>query len=198
MDQNIASQMGIDQIGQVMLLIHCGSRGLGHQVATDYIKKMGDVMVRYGIELPDRQLACAPINSSEGQDYLEAMRCAANYAWANRQCIMHWVRETFCRVLRKCKEEAGLELVYDVAHNVAKIEEHTVDGRKEWCVSPQGLTRLFGRSSGLPEKYAQIGQPVLIPGDMKDLMYCGHGTSYAGNLWLFLSWGGAECRAGQP
>ncbi len=121
-ETDIAKVMGIDQLGQVMLLIHCGSRGLGHQVAGDYIKEMVRAMTKYRIELPDRQLACSPISSTEGQAYLSAMRCAANYAWANRQCITHWVREAFCRVLGIDEEDAGLELIYDVAHNIAKIE----------------------------------------------------------------------------
>src|SRR4030067_1185317 len=123
--------MGIDRKGQVMLLVHCGSRGLGHQVADDYIREMVRAMQKYGIEVPDRQLACAPVKSPEGQAYRAAMRCAANYAWANRQCITHWVREAFCRVMGKCEADAGLELVYDVTHNVDKIEEYEVDGKKE-------------------------------------------------------------------
>jgi tRNA-splicing ligase RtcB len=177
----IASAMGINHVGQVMLLIHTGSRGLGHQVATDYIKLMGGVMVRYGIKLPDRQLACAPLASPEGQDYLAAMRCAANYAWANRQCITHWVRESFCTVLKKCEEEVGLEVVYDVAHNVAKIEEHAVDGqRKRVCVHRKGATRALPAGHPvLPEKYAPTGQPVLIPGDMGRVSYVLVGTDRA-------------------
>jgi tRNA-splicing ligase RtcB len=180
-EPEIASAMGINRTGQVMLLVHCGSRGLGHQVATDYIKIMGGVMARFRIELPDRQLACAPLGSPEAQDYLSAMRCAANYAWANRQCIMHWVRESFCDVLKKCEEEAGLELVYDVAHNVAKIEEHTVDGRRRMvCVHRKGATRAFPAGHPvLPEKYAGIGQPVLIPGDMGRFSYVLVGTERA-------------------
>jgi tRNA-splicing ligase RtcB (3'-phosphate/5'-hydroxy nucleic acid ligase) len=165
----------------VMLLIHCGSRGLGHQVATDYIKLMGEVMVRYGIQLPDRQLACAPLNSPEGQNYLSAMRCAANYAWANRQCIMHWVRESFCTVLGKCEEEAGLELVYDVAHNIAKMEDHSIDGQKRMvCVHRKGATRAFPAGHpALPKQYSQIGQPILIPGDMGRFSYVLVGTERA-------------------
>ena len=181
LDAGIAGAMGIDRAGQVVLLVHCGSRGLGHQVATDYIKLMGSVMLKYGIELPDRQLACAPIGSPEGQDYLSAMRCAANYAWANRQCIMHWVRESFCSVLGKCEEEAGLEMVYDVAHNVAKVEEHTVNSeRKKVCVHRKGATRAFPPGHpDLPVKYAGIGQPVLIPGDMGRYSYVLAGTERA-------------------
>jgi tRNA-splicing ligase RtcB len=176
-----AKAMGIDQVGQVMLLIHSGSRGLGHQTTDDYIKEMISAMKRYGIELPDRQLACAPLDSPEGQAYLSAMRCAANYAWANRQCIMHWVREAFCDVLDKCEEDAGLELIYDVAHNVAKIEEHEVNGHKEMlCVHRKGAIRAFPPGHpDVPAKYSKIGQPVLIPGDMGRVSYLLVGTELA-------------------
>ncbi len=180
-DEAIARDMGINRVGQVMLLIHCGSRGLGHQTAGDYITVMINAMKKYDIELPDRQLACAPVDSKEGRDYLTAMRCAANYAWANRQCIAHWVRESFCDVLGKSEEEAGLELVYDVAHNIAKIEEYEVDGKKvELCVHRKGATRAF--PAGHPEvpgKYARIGQPVFIPGDMGRYSYILVGTERA-------------------
>jgi tRNA-splicing ligase RtcB (3'-phosphate/5'-hydroxy nucleic acid ligase) len=177
----IAAVMGINRTGQVMLLIHCGSRGLGHQVATDYVKAMGEVMARNKISLPDRQLACAPLSSPEAKDYLAAMRCAANYAWANRQCIMHRVRESFCSVLGKCEEEAGLELVYDLSHNIAKIEEHLVEGRKQAvCVHRKGATRAFPPGHpDLPQKYAGIGQPILIPGDMGRVSYILVGTEQA-------------------
>ena len=176
-----ATAMGIDRVGQVVLLIHCGSRGLGHQTADDYIKEMDRAMKEYAIEVPDRQLACSPVDSPQGQAYLAAMRCAANFAWANRQCIAHWVRESFCRVLGKCEEDAGLELVYDVAHNIAKIEEHMVDGRKETlCVHRKGATRAFPPGHpDIPSKYSKIGQPVLIPGDMGRLSYLLVGTEQA-------------------
>ena len=180
-DPETAGVMGINQIGQVMLLIHCGSRGLGHQVATDFVKMMGDVMARYRIDLPDRQLACAPLASSEAQDYLAAMRCAANYAWANRQCIMHWVRDSFCSVLGKSEEESGLELIYDVSHNIAKMEKHVIDGRKQTvCVHRKGATRAFPAGHpDLPQKYSKIGQPILIPGDMGRVSYVLVGTEKA-------------------
>ena len=180
-DEAAARDMGINQIGQVMLLIHCGSRGLGHQTAGDYITVMINAMKKYDIELPDRQLACAPVNSKEGQDYLAAMRCAANYAWANRQCISHWVRESFCDVLGKSEEEAGLELVYDVAHNIAKIEEHEVDGKRvKLCVHRKGATRAFPAGHPeVPAKYSHIGQPVFIPGDMGRFSYVLVGTERA-------------------
>jgi len=177
----IAKDMGIDQIGQVMLLVHCGSRGLGHQTADDYIGQMVAAMKKYQIELPDRQLACAPLDSREGQDYLAAMRCAANYAWANRQCIAHWVRESFGKVMGKSEQDAGLELIYDVTHNIAKIEDHKVDGKKETlCIHRKGATRAFPAGHpDVPDKYARIGQPVFIPGDMGRFSYILVGTEQA-------------------
>jgi tRNA-splicing ligase RtcB (3'-phosphate/5'-hydroxy nucleic acid ligase) len=180
-EKESATAMGIDRVGQVMLLIHCGSRGLGHQTADDYIGEMIGAMKQYNIEVPDRQLACAPVQSPQGQAYLAAMRCAANYAWANRQCITHWVRESFCRVLGKGEADAGLELVYDVAHNIAKIEEHTVEGRKvKLCVHRKGATRAFPAGHpDLPAKYMKVGQPVLIPGDMGRVSYVLVGTEQA-------------------
>ena len=180
-EPEVARTMGIEQAGQVMLLIHCGSRGLGYQTADDYIGKMIKAMKQYNIEVPDRQLACAPVNSPEGQAYLSAMRCSANYAWANRQCIMHWVREAFCRVLGRREDDVGLELIYDVAHNIAKIEEHEVDGKKETlCVHRKGATRAFPPGHpDVPKKYAKIGQPVLIPGDMGRVSYVLVGTELA-------------------
>ncbi|MFC2007511.1 RtcB family protein [Chloroflexota bacterium] len=176
-----ARTMGIDHPGQVLLYIHCGSRGLGHQVASDYVKKMAQVMKDYDINLPDRQLACSPVKSPEGQAYLGAMRCAANFAWANRQCITHWVRESFCRVMGKSEKEAGLELIYDVTHNIAKIEEHELDGQKELlCVHRKGATRAFPAGHPeIPPKYSKIGQPVLIPGDMGRMSYVLVGTKQA-------------------
>jgi tRNA-splicing ligase RtcB len=180
-EPDIAGVMGIDQLRQVMLLVHCGSRGLGHQVADDYIKEMVRAMQKYGIEVPDRQLACSPVKSPEGQAYLAAMRCAANYAWANRQCITHWVREAFCRVLGKSDAEAGLELIYDVTHNIAKIEEHEVDGKQEkLCVHRKGATRAFPAGHpDVPQKYSPVGQPILIPGDMGRASYVLVGTEQA-------------------
>jgi len=180
-DASIAKDMGINQVGQVMLLVHCGSRGLGHQTAGDYIEVMVNSMKKYNIELPDRQLACTPLDSKEGQDYLAAMRCAANYAWANRQCIAHWVRESFCKVLGKREEDAGLELIYDVCHNIAKIEEHELDGKRvKLCVHRKGATRAFPAGHpDVPGKYARIGQPVFIPGDMGRYSYILVGTEQA-------------------
>ena len=176
-----AAVMGLDRVGQVVVYVHCGSRGLGHQVADDYIKEMLRAMQKYGIELPDRQLACAPVKSPEGQAYLAAMRCGANYAWANRQCITHWVREAFCRVMGIGEAAAGLELIYDVTHNIAKIEEHDVDGKKETlCVHRKGATRAFPAGHpDIPRKYSKIGQPILIPGDMGRVSYILVGTEKA-------------------
>ncbi len=180
-EPDIANQLGIDRKGQVMLLVHCGSRGLGHQTADDYIKEMLTAMAKYGIELPDRQLACSPVDSPEGKAYLSAMRCAADYAWANRQCITHWVREAFCQVLGRCQADAGLELVYDVTHNIAKIEEHQLDSHEETlCVHRKGATRAFPPGHpDIPEKYSRVGQPVLIPGDMGRVSYVLVGTEQA-------------------
>jgi len=180
-DEAAAKVMGIEHVGQVLILIHTGSRGLGHQVCDDYLKVMEGAVRRYGISLPDRQLACAPIDSPEGKDYLAAMACAANYAWANRQCITHWVRESLAKVFGKTFEELGLRQIYDVAHNIAKIEEHVVDGTKmTLCVHRKGATRAFPAGhKDVPQCYKEIGQPVLIPGDMGRRSYVALGTERA-------------------
>ena len=180
-DSRISSIMGITQVGQILVLIHTGSRGFGHQVCTDYLRVMERAVSRYGIKLPDRQLACAPVESPEGQDYLAAMACAANYAWANRQCIAHWVRESFSRVLGKSPEELGMKQIYDVAHNIAKIEEHAVDGRKsKVCVHRKGATRAFPAGhKDIPRRYKDVGQPVLLPGDMGRCSFVAVGTPEA-------------------
>ncbi len=180
-DRDATKVMGIDDIGQVLFLIHTGSRGFGHQVCTDYVALMGEAVKRYGISLPDRQLACSPVKSPEGQDYLAAMACAANYAWANRQCITHWVRESLIKVFGKSQRELGLEQIYDVAHNIAKIEEYTIDGKKQTlCVHRKGATRAFPAGHpDVPNVYKDIGQPVLIPGDMGRCSYVAVGTEIA-------------------
>lgn len=180
-DTRTASVMGITDIGQVLVLIHTGSRGLGHQVCTDHLRTMEQAVASYGIKLPDRQLACAPVESREGQDYLGAMACAANYAWANRQCIAHWVRESFCEVLGKSFDRLGMRQVYDVAHNIAKIEEHTVNGRTiKVCVHRKGATRAFPAGhKDTPKRYKEIGQPVLVPGDMGRCSFVAVGTQKA-------------------
>jgi tRNA-splicing ligase RtcB len=153
---------------QLVVLIHCGSRGLGHQVCTDHVASMDASMARYGIEVPDRQLACAPISSAEGRAYLGAMAAAANFAWANRQCITDSVRGAFERVLRMGPGRLGLELVYDVSHNIAKFERHRVGGREmELCVHRKGATRAFPAGHpDVPAAYREVGQPVFVPGDM--------------------------------
>jgi len=180
-NSHIANVMGISEVGQVLVLIHTGSRGFGHQVCTDYLRVMEEVVSKYGIKLPDRQLACAPVESKEGRDYLAAMACAANYAWNNRQCITHWVRESFSQVFAKSPEELGMRQVYDVAHNIAKIEEHMVDGQKlKVCVHRKGATRAFPPNhKDIPQKYKEIGQPVLIPGDMGRCSFIAVGTQKA-------------------
>jgi len=180
-DQDVAQGMGISDVGQVLVLIHTGSRGFGHEVCSDYVRLLGEAVRRYGITLPDRQLACAPINSPEGKDYLAAMSCAANYAWTNRQCIAHWVRESFIKVFGKSKKELGLEQIYDVAHNIAKIEDYQINGEKQTlCVHRKGATRAFPAGyPGIPESYRNIGQPVLIPGDMGRCSYIAVGTEIA-------------------
>ncbi len=180
-DPKIASVMGINQIGQVLVLIHTGSRGFGHQVCTDHLRVMEGAVSKYGIKLPDRQLACAPIESKEGRDYLAAMACAANYAWVNRQCIVHWVRECFSKVFEKSPEKLGMKQIYDVAHNIAKIEEHMVNGQKlKVCVHRKGATRAFPPNhKDIPQRYKEIGQPVLIPGDMGRCSFIAVGTQKA-------------------
>nr|MBC8279246.1 RtcB family protein [Chloroflexota bacterium] len=167
-DRQAALAMGIRELGQVTVMIHCGSRGLGHQVCTDYLKIIEPSAKRYGISLPDRQLAAVPLSSSEGADYLGAMRAAANFAWANRQCIAHWTRQSFESVFGRSWVEMGMWQVYDVCHNIAKIEEHVVDNRlKKVCVHRKGATRSFPPGHpDVPSRYQDIGQPVLIPGDM--------------------------------
>jgi tRNA-splicing ligase RtcB (3'-phosphate/5'-hydroxy nucleic acid ligase) len=180
-DAPLARAFGLTEVGQVCLMIHCGSRGLGHQVCEDALDEMAQAARKYGITLPDKQLACAPVGSPEGQKYLSAMAAAANYAWANRQVIMHFVREAMEQVLGQGWRKLGLDLVWDVAHNVAKLEEHVVGGvSKRLCVHRKGATRAFpaGRPE-LPAAYRQTGQPVLVPGDMGTASYLLVGTEQA-------------------
>jgi tRNA-splicing ligase RtcB len=159
--------------GQLTVLIHSGSRGFGHQICDDFLKGMGNHVRELGTSLPDRQLACAPIASDLGRRYFSAMACAANYAWANRQIIMHWTKETFERVLEISPNELKMELLYDVCHNIAKFETHVVDGKKmTLCVHRKGATRsLPPDHPDVPMKYKKVGQPVLIPGDMGTCSY---------------------------
>jgi tRNA-splicing ligase RtcB len=179
-DEEVAKVFGIFP-GQITVMIHTGSRGLGYQICDDYLRVMGNAVRKYNISLPDRQLACAPVNSEEGQDYLKAMRCAANYAWANRQCIMHWTRETFEKVLRVTPKDLGMVLIYDVAHNIAKIEEHLVEGKKRTlCIHRKGATRAFPAGHpDVPKDYDGVGQPVIIPGTMGSNSYVLVGTQRA-------------------
>jgi tRNA-splicing ligase RtcB len=164
---------------QICIMIHCGSRGLGHQVCTDHLKDLEAASKKYKIKLPDNQLACAPLKSPEGEAYLSAMAASANYAWANRQIITHLVRENICK--SPDIEYDEIKLVYDVTHNVAKFEEHIVDGEKQTlCVHRKGATRAFGPGSpGLPPKLESTGQPVLIPGSMGTPSYVLKGTEKA-------------------
>ena len=179
-DSEAAGDFGIEP-GQITIMIHSGSRGFGHQVCTDYLGTMGKAAQKYGIQLPDRQLACAPVHSKEGQQYLAAMRCAANYAWGNRQCLMHWVEEALCQGLSISPKELGMSLIYDVAHNIVKIETHNVDGKQmSLAVHRKGATRAFAPGHHeLPERYKKTGQPILIPGDMGTCSYILKGTERA-------------------
>jgi len=162
-----ARTLGIE-MGQVTVLIHSGSRGLGHQTCDDYLKTIGKAMGNYGIQLPDRQLASVPIKSPEGQAYLGAMAAAANFAWCNRQIMMHLTERAFLQALAISERDLGFSLIYDVCHNIAKFEEHVVDGKpRRLCVHRKGATRAFGPGhEALPPALRQTGQPVLIPGDM--------------------------------
>ena len=180
-DPEAAKTFGIDSVDQVMVSIHSGSRGCGHQIASDYIRVMEGAIRKYNITVPDRQLACAPVNSEEGQNCFKAMSAGANYAWANRQLILHWVRESFERALGRKAEELGMSCVYDVCHNICKQEEHEFEGRRrKLYVHRKGATRAFDNSrSEVPEKYRKVGQPVLIPGDMGTASYVLVGTATA-------------------
>ena len=171
-DEKIADIYGLFR-GQVTVMIHSGSRGMGYQVCDDYVKSMVHCLNKYNINVPDRQLACAPIKSPEGGAYLSAMRCAANYAWTNRQCLMYLTRNVFERVLGNSWDSLGLDLVYDVAHNIAKMEKHDIDGKqKTLCVHRKGATRAFPPGHpDIPDKYKEAGQPVIIPGDMGSYSY---------------------------
>ena len=179
-DEKLAAALGLFK-DQVTAIVHTGSRGLGHQVCDDYIKVMLRAVAKYGIELPDRQLCCAPLNSAEAGNYLAAMAAAANFAFANRQMITHWVRQSFEQVLKIGPRDLGMELVYDVAHNIAKIETHEVGGvRKRLCIHRKGATRAFPpHHPETPAAYQETGQPVLIPGDMGRYSFVLVGTEKA-------------------
>jgi len=167
-NERVAKAFGITHEGQITVMIHCGSRGYGHQICSDYLRVMERAVHKYRIELPDRELACAPGTSQEAQDYYQAMACAVNYAFANRQMITHWVRQSFEQALKMPADKIGLNLVYDVAHNIAKIEEHNINGKtvKVW-VHRKGATRAFPPGhKDIPSDYRSLGQPVIIPGSM--------------------------------
>ncbi len=176
-----ARAMGILDEGQITVMIHTGSRGFGYQVCDDSLVIMQRAVKKYGIHLPDRQLACAPLDSPEAKMYLAQMACAANYAWANRQVITHRVCEAFESTFKLGAAKLGLQMVYDVAHNIAKIEEHTVDGKLcRLCVHRKGATRAFAPGHpDVPEPYRDIGQPVIVPGDMGRASYLLVGTEQA-------------------
>ncbi len=171
-DEKIASIFNLFE-GQLTVFIHSGSRGFGHQICDDFLKEMGTQVKDLGFDLPDRQLACAYIKSNPGKRYLGGMACAANYAWANRQIIMHWTRETFEKALEIGPNDLRMELLYDVCHNIAKLETHVVDGKKlTLCVHRKGATRsLPPGHPDVPQRYREVGQPVLIPGDMGSCSY---------------------------
>ncbi|MCX5686808.1 MAG: RtcB family protein [Candidatus Omnitrophica bacterium] len=179
-DEEIAGTFGLEK-GQVTLMIHSGSRGLGYQVCDEYSKDFIRCLSKYNINVPDRQLACAPVNSDEGKAYLGAMRCAANYAWANRQCLMHLARLVFEKVLHMGPKDLGMDLIYDVAHNIVKIEKYNINGKEKMlCVHRKGATRAFPPGHPeLPDKYKKTGQPVIIPGDMGRNSYLLVGTKKA-------------------
>ncbi|MDR7451346.1 MAG: RtcB family protein [Armatimonadota bacterium] len=180
-DPEAAETMGLGAPGQVVVFVHCGSRGLGHQVCTDYLRVAERSARQHGIQLVDRQLACMPFTSEEGARYFAAMCAAANFAWANRQLITHWTREAFAAVFRRSPEALGMSLVYDVSHNIAKVEPYTVDGvERRLVVHRKGATRAFPPGHpDVPARYRRIGQPVLIPGDMGRYSFVAVGTAQA-------------------
>jgi tRNA-splicing ligase RtcB len=179
-DEKVAAAFGLFK-NQVVIQIHTGSRGLGYQVCDDYLKILVQAESKYGFVLPDKQLSCAPIKSEEGKNYLGAMQAAANFAWNNRQVIMYLAKKSFLQTLDVDENDLGFSLVYDVCHNIAKVEEHMIDGKlKKVCVHRKGATRAFPPGSNLiPEKYRNAGQPVLIPGDMGRYSFIAVGTNKA-------------------
>jgi len=176
----VAREFGLAE-GQVTVMIHSGSRGVGHQICTDYLVVMDHVVKRTGLEIPDRQLSCAPLDSKEGMDYLAALACAGNYALSNRQALMHWVRHSFERYFKSSERKLGMDLLYDVSHNIARMESHELDGRQaRLCVHRKGATASFPAGHPeLPPAFKDIGQPVIIPGDMGTNSYVLVGTDSA-------------------
>ncbi len=180
-DKETAKQFGITEENQIVIMFHCGSRGFGHQIGTDYLDLFLNVMPKYGIKVLDRELACAPFRSKEGQDYYKAMACGVNMSFANRQVILHRIREAFSKVFRQSAEDLNMHQVYDVSHNTAKIEKHTVNGEtKEVLVHRKGSTRAFGPGrEEVPSMYRDVGQPVIIGGSMETGSYLLAGTQKA-------------------
>jgi tRNA-splicing ligase RtcB len=180
-DEKIAKVFGIKENDQIVIMVHCGSRGFGHQVATDYLRVFDKAMKKYGMTVRDRELACAPFKSPEGSDYYKAMLCAANSAFANRQIITHRIRESFSKVFDTKAEKLGIEIVYDVAHNIARVERYEIDGKeKEVLVHRKGSTRSFGPGRReLPEIYRETGQPVIVGGSMQTGSFLLTGTEKA-------------------
>jgi len=180
-DEKIAKVFGIKEKDQIVIMVHCGSRGFGHQVATDYLRVFDKAMKKYGMTVRDRELACAPFKSPEGSDYYKAMLCAANSAFANRQIITHRIRESFSKVFDTNAEKLGIEIVYDVAHNIARVERYKIDGKeKEVLVHRKGSTRSFGPGRReLPEIYREVGQPVIVGGSMQTGSFLLVGTEKA-------------------
>ena len=166
-DEEAANRMGLKE-GTITVLIHCGSRGFGHQVCSDYLRVAEQAMHKYDINLPDRELACVPNNSEEGESYRAAMFAALNFAWSNRQMLTHWTRKSIERVFNQTEADLDMKLVYDVAHNIAKVEKHKVDGKeRKVVVHRKGATRAFpANRDEIPSKYRDLGQPVLVPGSM--------------------------------
>ncbi len=179
-DRESAEAMGLDE-GMITVMIHSGSRGLGHQVCSDYIKLMQKSAFMNDLRLPDRQLACSPINSLEGKKYLSAMSCAVNFAMVNRHCMAHSVRTVFENIFKTSSKNLGMDLIYDISHNIARFEEHKIgDKMRSVCIHRKGATRSFGPNyPGLPKKYKKIGQPVIIPGDMGRYSFILTGTEKA-------------------
>lgn len=194
-DPDAARVLGVDTPGQICVMLHCGSRGFGHQIGTDYLRLFDQVMPKYGITVRDRELSCAPFRSKEGQAYFGAMNAAANSAFANRQVITHRVREVFSRIFGKDARELGLSVAYDVCHNTAKLERHVADGQTmELVVHRKGATRAFGSGEhDVPEPYREIGQPVIIGGSMETGSALLVGTAHA----MEETWGSTAHGAGR-
>ncbi len=180
-DKKVGKVFGVEKEGQVMVMVHCGSRGFGHQIGTDYLNTFGPAMKKYKLSVKDPELACAPFKSKEGQDYYHAMACAANLAFANRQVITHQIREAFKAVFKQTPEQMEMDLVYDVAHNIAKVEKHKVDGKlRELVMHRKGATRCFGPGNKeIAPLYRKTGQPVIVGGSMETGSYLLVGTKKA-------------------